>query len=70
MDTRPDGLTARRVLALFFLATVASAMHWLIALLVVLVGCAFYLTTRRGRICPNCGHDAHEDSRRGFRLTP
>jgi hypothetical protein len=39
--------------------------HPLLALIVAIAAIAFRMTTRR-RICPTCGFDGREETRRGF----
>jgi hypothetical protein len=51
-----------------FATFLALMWHPLLALIVALAGVAFRMTTRR-RICPGCGFDGRDDTRRGFDLS-
>lgn len=67
-EARADQRRASRWIVGVALFTFLALMwHPLLAVLVVICGVAFHLTTRR-RICPACGYDGREDTRRGFQL--
>jgi len=66
-DARSRARASRWIIAVACFTFLALMWHPLLALLVVICGVAFHLTTRR-RICPACGYDGRDDTRRGFRI--
>lgn len=67
-DRRADQRRASRwIVGVSLVSFLALMWHPLLAVLVVICAVAFRLTTRR-RICPACGYDGREETRRGFAL--